>query len=190
MPFLDIDSNFWIWSQIFCFFTGITKNRINATGFSSVTVHQDQVYAATLNDPKTVIVYKHSGRDWNKVHSFTVAMEGFITLSVKNNSMKCSSTREDKIEVYSLSGELLQTHGTWGSDDAGELSCSAICADDEEGSVLIADRDNNRLQVMSEKGEFTVLQLQPPVTEPCSAVVFNDKLYVTSDDNKKIYKYA
>ena len=175
---------------IYLFCAGIVKHRINSAAFSSAAAHKEQVYAVTLDDPKTVIVYKHCGSDWVKVHSFTVAMEGFITLSVKNNKIECCTSRENKINVCSMSGELLHTYGTWGNDYEGELDGSMICTDDDDGSVMIADHGNNRLQVMSEKGEFTVLQLQPPVTEPCSAVVFNDKLYVTSDDNKKIYKYA
>ena len=89
-----------------------------------------------------------------------------------------------------MTGELLQTYDTHGSGDAGQLNTPFICADDDDGSVLTADRDNNRLQVISEQGEFSVLQLQPPVSWPWSAVLINNKLYVTSRDKKQIYRYA
>ena len=82
--------------------------------------------------------------------------------------------------MYSLSGELLQTYGRRLDDDAGDLSYPYISDDDDDGSVLIADRDIDRLQVMSEHGEFSVLQLQPPVSRPRSAVLFNNQLFVTS----------
>ena len=139
----------------------------------------------------TVIVYKHSGYNWVKVHSFTahVALGCLKTLSVMNNQIKCCSSKDNKIAVYSLRGELLQTYGTHGRGDAGLLNYPLICADDDDGSVLIADHDNDRLQVMREQGEFSVLQLQPPVSLPCSAVLINNKLYVTSADKRKLYRY-
>ena len=94
--------------------------------------------------------------------------------------------------VYSLSGELLQTYGARGSRDAGQFDHPYICADDDDGSVLIADWNNDRLQVMSEQGEFSVLQLQPPVSRPLGAVLFNNQLYVVSNPGfgNSIYKYA
>ena len=85
---------------------------------------------------------------------------------------------------------MLQTYGTPGRSDVGQLDCPFISGDDDDGSVLIADWGNNRLQVMSEQGEFSVLQLQPPVSRPRSAVLFNNNLYVTSYDKKAIYKYS
>ena len=108
-----------------------------------------------------------------------------LTLSVSNNQLKCGSSTDGVIKVYSLSGELLQTYGTSGCGDAGQF----ICNDDDDGSVLITD--NDRLQVMSEQGEFSVLQLQPPVPGLCSAVLFNNNLYVTSSAyNNTICKYS
>ena len=113
-----------------------------------------------------------------------------LTLSVSKNQLKCCSFGSGIIKVYSLSGELLQTYGTHGRGDAGQLNLPYISDDDDDGSVLIADCSDNILQVMSEQGEFSVLQLQPPVLDPRSAVLFNNHLYVTSDDEQKIYKYS
>ena len=113
-----------------------------------------------------------------------------LTLSISNNQLKCCSFGDDIIKVYSLSGELLQSYGTRGRGDAGQLNGPFICGDDDDGSVLITDQGNSRLQVMSEQGEFSVLQLQPPVSQPRDAMLFNDKLYVTSMDDKAIYKYS
>ena len=92
--------------------------------------------------------------------------------------------------MYSLTAEFLQAYGTRGRGDAGQLYNPYILDDDDDGSVLIADRNNHRLQVMSVQGELCVLQLQPPVSRPYGAVLINNKLYVTSDDNKEIYRYA
>ena len=115
---------------------------------------------------------------------------GTIKLRVINNDVICSSGTNSEIHAYSLNGELLQAHGTPGSGEAGRFSKPYICDVDTAGSVLIADRDNNRLQVMSEQGEFRVLELQPEVSKPVSAVLFNGHLYVTSGDKKTIRKYS
>ena len=115
-----------------------------------------------------------------------------ITLSAKNNRLFCCSLQDAVIHIYSLSGELLQTHGKPGHRAAGRLCSPYICKTgdaDDDGSVLIVDLHNNRLQVMNERGKFRVLHLEPPVLQPRSAVLFNNFLYVVSLDNT-IFKYS
>ena len=116
----------------------------------------------------------------------------FQTLSISNNQLKCCSRDDGLIKVYTLSGELLLSIGAsiHGYGDAGYLAHPYISDDDDEGSVLIADTGNDKLKVMSEQGEFSVLQLQPPVSRPRSAVLFNNQLYVTSHNEKLIAKYS
>ena len=82
----------------------------------------------------------------------------------------------------------MQIHGPYRRGDTGQLSGPVISDNDDDGSVLIADHCRNGLQVMSEQGEFSVLQLQPPVSRPRSAVLWKDQLYVTSW--KYIHKYT
>ena len=114
-----------------------------------------------------------------------------LTLSISNNQLKYCSTGDNSIKVYSLSGELLQTNGTRGSDDAGQLYCPYISDGDDDGSVLIADWSKNSLHVINEQGEFSLLQLPLPVFRPRSAVLFNNQLYVTSIyDPYSIHKYS
>ena len=159
-------------------------------GLSSVFNYHDHVYAARFvnwDEPSELRVYKHSGDSWTKVRSFKV-MTGWAMLSVQNDQVKCCSFDEHKIAVYSLTGQLLRTYGGRGSGDAGKFNCPYIYSHD--GIVLIADRLNGRLQVMSEQGEFSVLQLQPPVTSPLRAVLFKNHVFVASWDKKAIYKYS
>ena len=85
---------------------------------------------------------------------------------------------------------MLQTYGTRGRGDEDKLNCPFIGDDDDDGSVLIVEYHINRLLVMSEQGEIGVLQLQPPVSGPRSAVLFNNQLYVTSWDDEAIYRYS
>lgn len=62
--------------------------------------------------------------------------------------------------------------------------------DGEEGSVLIAVCDSDRLKVMTEQGEFRRVKLQPPVSQPRGAVLFNGCLYVTSCKDKTLSQYV
>ena len=134
------------------------RNKITSGYFTSVVVHQDQVYAADGRKNHTK-VFQHnkttSPAEWLQLRSIDHDFNenGFtLTLSISNNQLKCCSAGHGSIKVYSLSGELLQTYGTRGRGDAGQLDCPFISDDDDDGSVLIADRDNDRLQVMSEQG--------------------------------------
>ena len=175
-----------------------TTARIAKGCFTSVVVHQDQVYAADSVKGQTQ-VFQHNDSlspRWTKIRSIDHEFKtkySTLTLSISNNQLKCCSARDGSIIVYWLSGELLQTYGTSGRGDAGQLACPVISNDDDDGSVLIADRDNNRLQVMSEQGEFSVLQLQPSVSQPRSAVMWKNCLYVASSPltgAHSIYMYS
>lgn len=70
---------------------------------------------------------------------------------------------------------LLQTFGT-----REGLERPFICSDVGNGRVLIADQVRDRLQVMTERGQFNTVPLQPPVSELFCAVVLDDHLYVAS----------
>ena len=102
------------------------------------------------------------------------------------------------------SGELLQTHGRsvkearmeddnsiigqtgsgkrvqqqWG---AGVLHGPRLCQVDAEGSVLVADSYNQRLQVMSADGTWSVVDLDDrTLSFPRTALWMNESLYVAN----------
>ena len=164
--------------------------RIASGNFTSVVVHEDQVYSADGN-AKQIQVFQYKSTSeirWRQLKSVIADIDKTgrpLKLSISKNQLKFCST-EDTIEVYSLSGELQQTYVMRGCDDAGQLYHPVISDTDDDGSVLITP-------VMSEQGEFSVLQLQPPVSRPSCAVLFNNQLYVTSlpwSGKNSIYKYS
>ena len=162
---------------------------IHAADFTSVVVHGDHVYAAT-DDDQSIYIYEHdvSGNKWTKVHSFNTGLEGFVTLSVTNQRIRCCSVLNETVNVYSLHGELLNALDTCrheGDSDGAPF----ICDDDESGRMLTVDAACGRVQVLNEQGEFFVLKLQPPVSKPRDAVLFNNQLYVTCQNTPMIYKY-
>ena len=174
-------------------YTCIGKSSRIASGcFTSVVVHQDQVYAADCSKNQTQ-VFQHddtSEPGWLKIryidHDFDYSHNYILALSISNNQLKCCSHEDGTIKVYSLSGELLQTYGT--RFIAGQLHGQFITDDDDDGSVLIVDYDNSKLQVMSEQGEFTAIHTQPPVAGPSSAVLFTSNLYVTLANHTRLHR--
>ena len=166
----------------------VKKSRVRSGDFSSVVTHQDRVYAASWQDsaPSALYIYEFM-KSWSEVKSFFV-LRGWVTLSVTDHQITCCSSSESTIAVYSQRGQLLETYGTCGSGGIGQLHWPFIT--DSDGSVLIADCRKNRLQVMSEQGEFLTVQLQPPVSQPRCAVLFNSCLYVTSWSTNNIYQYT
>ena len=162
--------------------------------FTSVVAHQDQVYAVDNHRNLTQVFQLNetsSKAEWHRLRSMQhdfFEEEFTLTLGITNNELICCSEEDPMPSVYSLSGECLDTYGGPGRFDASGLAY--ICDDDDDGSVLIANWDD-RLQVMSEQGEFSVLQLQPPVSAPRSAVLFNKQLFVTSAscDKARIHEY-
>ena len=97
------------------------------------------------------------------------------------------------------SGELMQTDGrsrdestedgpaTIGHTVSGKpvycpgvLCGSRLCQVDVDGSALVADRNNDRLQVMRADGTWSVVDLDQPVSYPAGAVWCNASLYVAN----------
>ena len=173
------------------------KIRRFVTGdFTSVAVHQDQVYAAESQKRHTQ-VFQYNNKPQPKLRQLRSINHDFgrgsctLTLSISNDKLRCCSAGSRSIKVYSLSGQLLQTHNTSGYGYVCDLSCPVISDDDDDGSVLITDHDHNdNLYVMSEQGAFNVLHLQPTMSRPNSAVLLNGYLFVTATSNRYLYKYS
>ena len=166
--------------------------RLQTGLFSGVVFHRTQLYGAECyRNEIHVFDYSQSALIQTRTVKLRFsAIGGTLRLRAGNNRLTCSNTAHHEILVYSLSGKFLQAFSRQGSGDAGRLGSPIICDVDIEGSVLIADFDNNRLQVMSEQGEFRVLDLQPQVSQPESAVIFSGDLYVTSYKECTVYKYS
>ena len=78
---------------------------------------------------------------------------------------------------------VVTSYGKFGSKAPGELFQPRLGAVDDDGTLLIADEMNNRLQVVDKDSQWTVLDLEPPVLYPLGAVTSGQKLYVVSKGN-------
>ena len=160
--------------------------------YSGVIFHQNHLYATECNENE-IHVFDHKRSVLIQTRTVKLRFSepgGTLRIRAANNRLTCSTTTHHEILVYSLSGEFLQAYGRPGSGDADRLDSPIICDVDTAGNVLIADCDNDRLQLMSEQGEFCVLDLQPHVSHPESAVIFNGYLYATAYNECAVYKYS
>ena len=130
------------------------------------------------------------GRNWEKVRSFSLERDDSVPLAVHGDQITCCSVWENEITAYSLSGELLRTHSGFGDIGVSQFNHLTLCDVDDDDRALVIDYNNDRLQVMSGQGEFSVLQLAPPVAMPNRAVLFNDCLYLVSHYDRFIHKYG
>ena len=171
-------------------------------GYSDVAVQSDLVYAAKLDRPVQVDVYDSS--TWRRLRQIQTPCSltehirtSYHTLHVSDEHILLCCVDKNKLQVLSHSGELLQTHGRSreeATDDdiighttsgkpvygPGVLSHPRLCQVDAEGSVLVADNFNRRLQVMRADGIWNVIDLDRVADRPKAAVLCNASLYVAN----------
>ena len=132
-----------------------------------------------------------------------VTANAYVTLATANGKIFACSDVDAKVFVLSQSGEVLQTH----SKPTGELMFNlrwvlknlvfqsdelrpSLCAVDSEGAMLVVDCENEHLQVGDSSGQWSLLDLQPPVKMPIGAAVIDNKLYVCSYLEETLSVYA
>ena len=62
--------------------------------------------------------------------------------------------------------------------EPGVLRVPYVCRSDADNSVLIADRDDNRLQVMRADGQWSVVELGERIDNPRAALWWNHEFFV------------
>ena len=78
----------------------------------------------------------------------SVREKQFATIAVRNDEIFVCSMSDDKIYVLDLSGALLRTVGEPGNLTVGRLSYPMIAQQLTDGSLLVADHDNHRYQLL------------------------------------------
>ena len=166
------------------------------------------MYAARLKKPYPVDVYDIS--TWRRLRQIStpccsaVDYSGHMLHVSDDHILICCW--HNRLQVLSHSGELLQTHGRSrdepSEDDIierqtmsdeprygpGVLDGPRLCHVDAEGSALVADTHNDRLQVMRADGTWSVVDLNTKFVQPTAAVWWDASLYVARD--AKIAKYS
>ena len=139
------------------------KTRRIAVGcFNGVVVYENKIYAAPDKIQKIQVFQRRQQPSPGWLNVSTIGGDNRVrsdaltlSMSVSNDELTCCSRDGGKVNVYSLlsgGSELLRSYGARGRGGAAGQLCGPVISDDDgDGSVLIADRENNRLQVMSEQ---------------------------------------
>ena len=166
---------------------GKKRHCIDEGEFTGVAEYDGALYA--VDDD--IRVYEQAG-GWKECRRIDLRC-GFQvrTLSIQDNMIYACLCDDAKLVAYSLSGDQM---GSWGSmgmgkGEAGELSCPYLCMTGTGGAALIADKYNDRLQVLGADRQWSVVSLQPPVKGPRSALLHRGRLLVASYLDNTLYVY-
>ena len=105
-------------------------------------------------------VVKHEGPPFNQPTDAAIGLDGTLYMT--------DGYGNARVHRFSRDGELIQSWGTPGSGP-GEFNLPHGVRVDNEGRVLVADRENNRIQVFSPDGEY--LFSHEDVRRPCGLLV-------------------
>ena len=137
-----------------------------------------------------IFKYKLMDKRWQNVKDLNRdhLRHSWAKLAVsENNTIIYGGSIPDIIcEVRATDGELVEIRDRTDAGDGHHL----LCAADASGSILVADKQNDRLQVCVRSGGWAELNLDPPVEHPQSAVVINNKLFVSSDGGNRLTLYT
>ena len=174
-------------------------------------MHRGLVYTVRAD---AVVVYKLDTDDWKESQRFmTPCADSLLTKDDKDrhrHTLAITNTRilvccyvNHRIYEFSHLGELTDTRGRSCDecrdsdvtrDDryghfvypAGVLCNPVICHADAEGTVLVADRGNHRLQVLTSDGAWKIVQISHELNLPQAALCFDRRFVVDSKDEKLI----
>ena len=164
---------------------GKKRRRIDEGYFTGVAEHDGAMYAA--NDD--IRVYEQTC-GWKECRRINLECGSqTITLSIHDSIIYVCLRGKTKLMAYSLSGEQMGSWVSLGGEEAGELSDPFLCMTGTDCAVLIADRDNNRLQVLGADRQWSVVSMQPPVRRPKSALLHRGRLLVASYRDNTLYEY-
>jgi hypothetical protein len=80
-------------------------------------------------------------------------------------------------------GKFIEYFGTKGSGP-GQFDCPHSIALDSKGRIFVGDRNNNRLQILSPRGEFIAEWRQ--FGRPSAVRIVNDMLYVADSESRNV----
>ena len=122
---------------------GEQRDKIAEGSFTGVVRHGDRLYAVNCNTC-TVHVYQHSN-GWTESHSFSInaTSHRLITLNISKDLLYACLYHDNRVDVFSLAGDLQFSSGSAGSGAAGLLKNPYMCCTDAAGAALIADYEQS-----------------------------------------------
>ena len=159
---------------------------ISSDKYNDVCMHAGLVYAAPYNDQA---IHGYDPSTWERIRIITACPSGYLyshTLRVTNCGIALACSYNHCIHMLDDSCSLQHTHGGTGVVK-GEFNGPRLCSIESDGSMLVADLFNDRLQVFHD-GKWSILPLQPQPSRPVGAVVTQHALYVIARGKLIMYK--
>ena len=134
---------------------------------------------------RKISIFKYDNGQDKIVAETNIPLRNYIsyqmnTLQVTNKYIYVAIGERNRIDKYNHDGVYVCSVGS----EVGKFKNPRLCGSDRDGNILIADRDNNRFQVMTPTGEFHVWHI-PGLQKPIYAAFIGDKLWV-ADECKQI----
>ena len=136
--------------------------------------------------PHIITLYTYNDKQFTETNSFKLQFISFydITIGLGNDGIYIANPSEHCIYVFSLDGTVLTKQGRYGGGGSGELKNPFAASTDAQDNLLVCDIGNNRLQVMTRKGKWRLLQRDEENEGPWDAVVVDDKVFVVCGFDK------
>ena len=170
---------------------GQVQYKITDGYFTDVCTVGESVVAVEHYECK-VQVYRLTNNKWIKQTEFTVkdANQELKSIHVHHNSVFVCYRWTNKIYKYSLQGEYIEEYGTVRGNALGEFYGPYVSGTDGQGSLIVCDKCNHRIQVRSSQGEWQQYKLEG-ITDVRVVLVVKGTLFVLWGVNKRkltVYK--
>ena len=168
---------------------GRQTSEIDSGEYNSGVYHNRTLYVYEINS-NTIRTYAYNC-SWNTTTRMSSPVEiGNNTPSISNTTITICSHMEHTLCIMNQSGQVIHTYGTNVCRASRKLVEEPyLCQEDDAGLMLVADDANNRLEIFDAERKWSIVNMDPEVSAPISAVYANGVLYVVSIDNKKLYSY-
>ena len=159
----------------------------------------DKLYATHLDLP-TIHIYACG--TWNRMYSISTPCSKTKHVQNAHWHRICVNTDEIKLSCFDLDSiYILETHGKFDqsygptitiikssrSESIGEpisepsdLKQPIICQEDDDGALLVADRWNNRILILTAEGKWRQVRHNDWLWGPRDAVLWGGRLYVST----------
>ena len=146
---------------------------------------------------KMVHIFDQYGTEINTItkgEGYSFQLPWYVTVNV-NNDIIVSDFLAASVTAFNQTGAFLWQYGSWGKGQ-GQLQYPAGMCCDKNGYVIIVDRDNNRLHLLTAEGDFRCFLLNKGGDEgaldPWAVGVDSDGRLVLSqgDGIIKIYEFS
>ena len=170
---------------------GKVQYKITDGYFTDVCTEGESLVAVECNECQ-IHICTITNNKWTKETEFTVKDpdKRLKLIHVNHNSVYVCYPWTNKIYKYSLQGEYIEEYGTVQGNALGEFYGPYVSGTDCQGSVIVCDKCNYRIQVRSSQGEWQQYKLEG-ITEVTDVLVVKGRLFVLwgLPDNVKLTVY-